>query len=246
MHPNRPRYLFVLLSAVLGLVACGGRSRSASEVPESDVKAEVAAFDAVHDLVYPLWHDAFPRKDYAEIQELVPQFEPLLAAVDTVLLPGILRDKQAAWDEQKAKMMASFDGLRQAASANDRPGMLKYAEAFHMDYETLGRVVRPVVPELDAFHQELYKLYHYYLPAYDVARIREAVAAMREKMPALQAARLPARLAEKQGAFDEGVTALGEKLQALATDMDQPSRKGVREGVEQVHSAYEAVEKLFG
>ncbi len=239
----------VRILMVLGLVqftACGGGSGSTPEIPVSEVTAEVAELDAVHELMYPLWHDAFPNKDYDTIRELVPQFEPLLAAVEEVQLPGILRDKQARWDEGKARMMASFESLKQAAEAHDHDGMLQHTEAFHMRYEGLVRVIRPVVPELEAFHQELYKLYHYSSPAYDVARIGEAVAAMAERVEPLREATLPSRLAERQGEFAAGVTVLGEKVEALRQALETGDEETVKAAVEAVHSAYESVEKVFG
>ena len=236
------------LSLLLGLVllaACGG-SGSVPEIPVSEVTAEVAELDAVHELMYPLWHDAFPNRDFDTIRELVPQFEPLLTAVETVELPGILRDKQSRWDEGKARMMGSFQALKAAAEAHDHEGMLEHTEAFHMRYEGLVRIIRPVVPELEAFHQELYKLYHYYSPGYDVARITEAAAAMSERMEPLRAATLPSRLAERQADFAAGVAELGEKVEALRTALGEPDEETVKAAVEAVHSAYERVERLFG
>lgn len=241
------RYAVSILM-VLGLVplaACGGGSGSV-EIPDSEVTAQVAELDAVHELMYPLWHDAFPNQDYDTIRELVPQFEPLLAAVEEVELPGILRDKQARWDEGKARMMASFKALQEAAEAHDHDGMLEHTEAFHMQYEGLVRVIRPVVPELEAFHQELYKLYHYYGPAGEMTRIGEAAAAMAEKLGPLSAASLPSRLAEKQGEFTSGVTELGQRVESLRQAVETGDEETVKAAIEAVHSAYESVEKLFG
>ena len=42
-----------------------------------------------------------------------------------------------------------------------------------MIYEGLVRIIRPPLPELEAVHQHLYGLYHYYGPGYDLEKIRE-------------------------------------------------------------------------
>jgi len=104
---------------------------------------------------------------------------------------------------------------------------------------------RGIVPELEAFHQELYKLYHYYNPANDEAKTRETVAAMVEKLEPLRAVTLPERLADRQGDFDVGVAALGEDVNALRAALDTGNREAVQAAVESVHSAYQAVEAIF-
>jgi len=235
----------VIALAAFAFAACVGDSDSVPEISAAEISAEVPQLDAVHELMFPLWHDAFPSEDVETIRELVPQFEPMLAAVDSVPLPGILRDKQVRWDEGKAVMMAAFDSLKAAAEANDTDRILSYTEAFHLGYEQLVRVVRPLVPELEAFHQDLYKLYHYYNPANDQARIREAIAAMADKLEPLSGVTLPERLAEWQAEFDARTAALGEQVNALAEAVETGDREAVRAAVESLHTAYAALEAIF-
>jgi hypothetical protein len=238
-------HLILATLTPLAFVTCGGDSESVPEISAAEVTAEVPELDAVHELMYPLWHDAFPDKDYDAIRELVPQFEPLLAAVDSVQLPGILRDKQEPWDEGKVVMLAAFAGLKETAAAGDNERMLGHTEAFHMAYEQLVRVIRPVVPELAAFHQELYRLYHYYNPTNDLAKIQETVAAMADKMEPLRAATLSGRVADRQADFDAAVTALGEQVRELAQALETADREALQAALEAVHTAYMAVETLF-
>jgi len=239
------QYCSLLSISLLLLASCGGDTQPAVEIPESEIEASVPELTEMHDLVYPLWHTAFPEKDYDLIHELVHQFDPGMAVLDTIKLPGILREKQAAWDEGWAKMKESFAALQTAAHADDEAGMLEHTEAFHMDYERLVRVIRPLVAELDAFHQEMYKLYHYYMPAYDLEKIRETVAAMEIKLVALGEAELSSRLTDKQGDFDEAVVALAAQVAALAEELNDPSKRAVTAAIESVHTAYANVEKIF-
>ena len=78
-------------------------------------------------------------------------FDPVLAAVDSVSLPGILRHKQEAWDAGKEVMMFSYEGMTQAIETDDNEAMLSHTEAFHLGYEQLVRMIRPLVPELSRF-----------------------------------------------------------------------------------------------
>jgi hypothetical protein len=235
----------LLSIALLMMASCGGNSQPSVEIPESELEASVPELTEMHDLVYPLWHTAFPEKDFDLIHDLVHQFEPGMAVLDTLALPGILREKQAAWDEGLAKMKESFAALQAAAHADDEAGMLEHTEAFHMDYERLVRVIRPLVPELEAFHQEMYRLYHYYMPAYDLEKIRETVSAMEVKLTALGEAELPGNLADRQAEFDEAVATLAERVTALADQLGDPSRRAVNAAIESVHTAYAGAEAIF-
>jgi len=239
--------LTALLGALWLLQACGGdRPGSVPEVPEAELTAQVAELEAIHEVMQPVWHDAFPARDFDAMREAVPEFETRLAALDAVRLPGILQDKQARWDEQKQLLMSSFEGLKEAAEAEDEDRILAYTEAFHMNYEGMVRIIRPVVPELEAFHQHLYGVYHYYGPGYDLEKIQRAADAMAEAIGPLHAAQLPARLAEHQEHFQAAVANLGEKVTALQAVLENPGRADVEAAIEAVHAAYEGVEGIFG
>jgi hypothetical protein len=230
---------------VLAFAACTGESEEVPEISEAEVTAEVRELDAVHELMYPLWHDAFPARDYDSIRQLVPQFEPLVAALDSVQLPGILRHKQEGWDAGKAVLLSSFDGLKQAIESDDNAAMLSHTEAFHVGYEQLVRTIRPRVPELESFHQELYKLFHYYGPANDQAKMHDALAAMNAKVEPLKGVILPERLAEHQADFEAGVATLEERLSELDDALHGSDSDAIQAAIDAVHTAYGTLEGLF-
>jgi hypothetical protein len=243
---NRAAYpLFVLAPALLCLTACAEKSGSVPEVPAAELAADVPELDAVHEFMEPLWHEAFPAKDYAAIAAAVPRFEASLGALDAAKLPGILQDKQDRWDEQKQLLMESYEGLKAAADSGSHDDMLAFAEVFHMNYEGMVRIIRPILPELEAFHQHLYGLYHYYGPGYDLEKISVAATAMAADIPPLQAAQLPANLAEHQAHFEMAVTQLGTAVGTLIATLDKPTRADVQLAIDGVHVAYEEVELIF-
>jgi len=165
--------------------------------------------------------------------------------LEAAKLPGILQDKQLQWDAQKQLLMEGYAGLKTAVAAGDQDQILAYTEVFHMNYEGLVRIVRPVLPELETFHQHLYGLYHYYGPGYDLEKIRAAATSMAAAIPPLQAAQLPADLASHQAHFEMAVTQLGEAVGALIATLDSPSKADVDAAIDAVHVAYEEVEGIF-
>ena len=237
--------VILLVFGVFAFVSCQKTEEAPVEITQEELSASVPELRDLHEVVYPLWHTAFPEKDYAMIKELLSQADDLTAKLDQAELPGILRDKQEKWDTGKKALKDSLVKLHEAADADNQEEMLVQTEAFHMYYERLVRTIRPLVAELDAFHQELYKLYHYYLPNYDLNSLRGAVSAMVEKMEPLKVAQLSTRLAERQSDFDAAVVKLEEELNSLAEVVQTNKKKEITAAVEKVHTAYQNVEKIF-
>jgi len=227
------------------LSACAEQSGSVPEVPVEEITAEVSQLSDIHEVMYPLWHDAFPAQDFEMIRELVPQFAEPLAALDAVELPGILQDKQEGWDEGKVALMAAFEGLSGAAEAGNEEEMLGYSETFHMAYEGLVRLVRPPAPEVDAFHQLLYGVYHHYGPGYDLEKIQTAATDMVAAIPPLQSLELPERFADRQDQYQSAVTALSGAVDDLVAQLENPNRDDVQAAINGVHDAYAEIEEFF-
>lgn len=235
----------VLTAAILLLPACAEQSGDVPEVPAEEITADIPQLSGIHAVMYPLWHDAFPARNFEMIRELVPQFEAPLAALDAVELPGILRHKQGGWDEGKAALHAAFEGLNGAAEAGNEDEMLGYSETFHMAYEGLVRLVRPPAPEVDAFHQLLYGLYHHYGPGYDLEKIQTAADGMVAAIPPLQSLELPERFADGEDQYRSAVANLSEAVDALVTLLDDPNRDDVQAAIDGVHDAYAEIEEFF-
>jgi CRISPR/Cas system-associated endonuclease Cas3-HD len=215
------------------------------EITQEELKTAIPELMELHEVVYPLWHSAYPEKDYALIKELLPQAESLTAKLDAAKLPGILRDKQEAWDKGKEFLKSAFNNLKKAVKSDNKEEMLKQVEAFHAGFERLVRTIRPVVSELEAFHQELYKLYHYHAPSYDIEGIRITVRAMGDKLPPLKQVQLPGGLAEKQPEFSSSVQELESAVNELAEAVKKGIKKAILESVGKVHTAYQKTQSIF-
>lgn len=247
-------FLALFLITSFFFFSCQKDEEPKAEITQEETTASVPALDELHEVVYPLWHSAFPEKDYALIKELLPQLDDFTEKLDQAELPGILRDKMEQWDEGKTVLKATLDNLHKAAEANNEEDMLSQVEAFHSAYEGLVRTIRPVVPELEAFHQELYKLYHYHMPNFELDLILSDVAAMKEKIIPLKTVKLSTRLELKQEAFQAAVDNLEAELNKLAAAVlagelaagDKTSeKKEIADAVERVHTAYQNTLEIF-
>ncbi|MGZ5454957.1 MAG: hypothetical protein ACXWHJ_12065, partial [Candidatus Aminicenantales bacterium] len=90
---------------------------AAAAVPAmaQETESAVPELSAFHEVIYPIWHTAYPDKDIAMLKSLVPQVNELAGKVYAAKLPGILRDKQVKYDAGLAEFRASVEAYNAAA-----------------------------------------------------------------------------------------------------------------------------------
>ena len=140
----------------------------------------------------------------------------------------------------------SMKDYRMAADAGNTENLLKATEAVHANFEVLMRVVRPALPELDAFHQDLYLLHHHYIADQKPDLMQASADALTKKMTALNAAVLPKRLEAKKDQFVIARAALDAAVKAFADGVKaQKGKAEIARFESAVHDRYEALEKLL-
>lgn len=210
-----------------------------------ETKSEVPELVAFHDIIYPIWHTAYPAKDFAALRSYVADINKLAAPIYAAKLPGILREKEVQWQAGVALLKKAVDDYGAAASGKDDQALLAAAENLHAKYEALVRALAPVLKEMDDFHKVLYVVYHQYLPdkAYD--KIRGVTADLMTKAEAITKSTLPKRLEAKSEAFKKAAAELLNAAKQLDASGRAHDHTGMDKGVDDVHAKYQALEKLF-
>jgi hypothetical protein len=210
-----------------------------------ELDASIPVLSDFHEIIYPLWHQAWPNKDVALVKELLPKVETYTADIEKVSLPGILRDKEAKWKEGVVLLRKSTNTLKEAVAAGTEKPIMDAVESLHSNYEKLVRTIRPMMPELDAFHQVLYQVYHYYMPEKNVKKLRTAAQEMVKKTEAVLAAATPRKVQAKEAEFKAAVKKLNESCVALVKATKGKDVKAMDTAVETVHTDYQSIEKMF-
>ncbi len=232
-------------SVLVGLLFVTGAAALAQTHEAQETESTVPELTSFHEIIYPIWHTAYPDKDYAALRSYVPEVQRLAEKVYTAKLPGILRDKQAKWDEGLKELRKSVDAYVAAAAGTDDAALLDAAEALHARYEMMVRTIRPVLREIDAFHKTLYVVYHRYLPNKDSAKIAEVSAEMLVQAEAITKASLPKRLEAKNQAFGTASQELYDATKALVEIGKSGKAEAIFTAVETVHTKYKALEQIF-
>ncbi|MGZ5496114.1 MAG: hypothetical protein ACXWFO_05105 [Candidatus Aminicenantales bacterium] len=220
---------------------------AAAAVPAmaQETESAVPELSAFHEVIYPIWHTAYPDKDIAMLKSLVPQVNELAGKVYAAKLPGILRDKQVKYDAGLAEFRASVEAYNAAAKGSVDKAMLDAAEVLHAKYEMLVRILRPVLKEMDDFHKVLYVVYHTDLPAKNWAAVRAAAPDLKAKAEAVTAAKLSTRLEPKAEAFAKASGELVKAATVLAGLDPKADGAAVEQAVQKLHSRYQDLEKIF-
>jgi hypothetical protein len=229
--------------AFLALVVCA--SVSIAQLPD-ETSGKVPELDAFHKPIYELWHTAWPAKDIVKLKALLPDVEKAYTTLASAKLPGIMREKKAKWDEKLQILAKSVSEYRDAVAKDNSEGILNATEAVHMNYEQMVRLVRPALKELDAFHQVLYMLHHYYMPEHKLAEIKTSADSLILRMEALNGASLPKRLEAKGEQFAKARKNLDEAVKSFAEGVKGKKGKEELAKLENtVHARYEVLEKMF-
>jgi hypothetical protein len=240
---QRLYFSFALASCFL-LAGAAAAQDKPGPGPDETV-AEVPMLTQFHEVIYKLWHTAWPEKNVAMLIELLPEIREYSDTLAKAELPGILRDKQRVWDESIVRLQAIVTEYAGATSPLDSQKLLDAAEQLHGQYEALVRITRPVLREVEEFHQVLYMIYHHYLPAQDQVKLAASIDQLKEKMASLNKAALPERLKEKEKAFLSARTALAKSVKALDASTAKKNFKAFSKQVDAVHTNYLALQSAF-
>lgn len=212
---------------------------------EHELKSTVPELSDFHEIIYPIWHTAYPEKDYASLRSFLSQVNESGEKIFAAQLSGILRDKKDAWDKGVTEFKASVDEFNSAVKGTDDDALLKSAEKLHAMYENLVRIIRPVLKEVDEFHKDMYTIYHYYLPEKQYDKIKALGNGLVAKSDAITKAKLSKRLESKQETFDAAASALFNSAKALNELLQQDAFDKVDEAVERLHTKYQNLEEIF-
>jgi hypothetical protein len=214
-------------------------------IDSTEITSSVPELFKFHDVIYVIWHEAYPSKDIAGLKGMVGKIQSDMEKINNAQLPGILKDKEAKWKDGLKVLNTSAENYYAAAKGSDDQVMLDAAEKLHADYEFMVRVLRPVSKEVDEYHKDLYVIFHKFYPSKDYKSIAPMMDIMIAKAEACANAKLPKRLESKTEVFQKTAKELAEKTMALKETLKSNDGPAIDKAVEVMHSKYQDLEKIF-
>ena len=210
-----------------------------------DTVWRVSELDEFHEVMYPIWHTAYPAKDYDALKNMVDEVNVKAKVIYSASLPGIQRDKQLKWNEGVQQFQSAVNDYNKLALTDDNAGLLKAAENLHSKYEILVRIIRPVLKEMDEFHKTLYIVYHDYLPNKNYKKLGDVTDDLIQKAKAITLAKLSAKLEPKKEAFNSAAAKLLASTQDLKKRVKAKNKVNIDSAVESMHTKYQNLESIF-
>ncbi len=234
---------FLLIVSIL----CGFNIIQAQQDDHStEINSSVPELFDFHEVVYPMWHTAYPNKDYALFKQLLPDVNAGVEKIYSAELPGILRNKEDEWNNGLNKLRVSVADYNKACEENNEEEILKSAEELHSNFEMLVRIVKPVTKEVDEFHKVLYMIYHHYGPDKNTAKLNKAIDDLYMRADELKSCVLPKWATDKKEDFSKAADELYNSTKELKDLKDSKTDdKMINAGIEKVHTNYQKLEALF-
>ena len=200
------------------------------------------AMDDFHEVMAPLWHEAFPKEDFKAIREKAPLLKDKLITLLKAKLPSDLEKEEEKLESFLAKRQELASGVSQVAQAATDTVDSTLASAFeqmHWAYEELEKIFAVPIEELDKFHETLYFLWHKALPAKDYHAIRKTTPVLKAEVDSLMKAPLPYGCAKKKDEFEKRKTALKDAVYQLAEVSEKETDgKKIEEALDAMHQKF--------
>jgi hypothetical protein len=239
---------FVVLFCFVFYVFAANTSFSQVKIDSSEIISNVPELTGFHEIIFPMWHTAYPAKDINALKGFVPQIKVSMEAINRATLPGILKDKEADWKNQLKELNVAAENYYKASEGNDDEALLVAAEKLHYNFEMMNRVIRPVLKEIDAYHQILYIIYHKLYPVkkYDViAALMDGLIEKADAIAKYPREKLKKRLGENISKFDAASRELYDETVSLKEVLQGDDLMKKDEAVQHVHSLYQNLESVF-
>jgi hypothetical protein len=237
--------IFILIAAII--LFTWSPVFSQEDEHSSEIDSSVPELFDFHEIIYPIWHTAYPEKNYTMLKEMVPEVISGAEKIYSAQLPGILRDKKSEWEEGVQKFRSSVEKYNNAMQGEDENEMLLAAEDLHSDFEMLVRIIRPVTKEVDEYHKVLYMIYHHYWPNKNMDEFSKAVDDLTMRAEELNNCALPKWAAAKTEEFKKQTQKLYNSTKELKDlkDSDNASDSDIEKAIDKVHNSYMTLEALF-
>lgn len=219
--------------------------KSASTVSDT-TDLFMKAMDDFHETMAPLWHEAYPKKDFKSIREQAPQFQKKLYVLLRSPLPTNLEKEKLDSLIAKRQWLSFYVSQLGLAAADTVDSVLASAlEQLHWAYEEMEKVFAVEIKELDRFHQTLYFLWHEALPKKDYKSIKKTVIVLKAEMDSLMKVPLSYGCREKKEEFEKRKSALKEAVYQLALVCEKGTNQKIEEAMNLMHERFMELNRLL-
>lgn len=235
-------FMFVLLT--LMLVGCAPKKAELS----GDEALKVAAKDFQPTMMN--LNTVLKSGDIQGARDTLTLLYQKLEKIEAAEVPARLADNADKVESQIAALITAMDELSTALENPDLTAIdstvLNQYTTVRINFARLGGLLRFKIPELISFHDDvLHEIWHEAYPNDDIAAIKAAVPAFKEKAAALTNVQWPEALGDQIEAIKDKVTALQDAVNELENACQGNDTKAIKKATENIHSLYETIARML-
>ena len=211
-----------------------------SNVPAKDTTDKLAmALEDFHSVLAPMWHEAYPQKDFKAIREQAPLFKQKLMALIVIPAPDNMDEpKREEFFTKRQELAFYVDQYTKAAADSTDSVLASVFEQMHWGYEELNKVFMVEIKQLDSFHETLYYLWHKALPAKDYDAVKKTVPVLKAEMDSLMLVKLPGSCYDIKDDFEVKRAALKDAVYQLADVCQKGTEKQIDDALTLMHDKF--------
>ncbi|MCX7834377.1 MAG: hypothetical protein N2490_09235 [Ignavibacteria bacterium] len=235
-------FIVILLFALTSTA----RIQAQVDIDSTEIQWTVPELFDFHEVIYQIWHEAYPAKDVEKLKSFVPEIKAHIEKINNAKLPGIVKDKEAKWKEGLQKLNNTAEEYYKATEISDPQVLLDAAEKLHADFEMMVRIIKPLTKEIDEYHKVLYVIYHKIIPENRLTELEPLIDELITRGEAILNAKLPKKIESKKDEFLAAVKELIDATKAVKSTIqstDDPTK--IKDAVEVMHTKYQKLENLF-
>jgi len=211
-----------------------------SNAPVKDTTDKLAmALEDFHSVLAPMWHEAYPIKDFKSIREQAPMFRQKLMALIVIPAPdNMTQEKREAFFTKRQELAFYVDQYEKAAADSTDSALAASFEKMHWGYEELDKVFMVEIKQLDSFHETLYYLWHKALPAKDYKAVKSTMPVLKAEMDSLMLVKLPGSCYDIKEDFEAKRTALKDAVYQLVDICQKGTNKQIDDALALMHEKF--------
>jgi hypothetical protein len=197
------------------------------------------AMNDFHSILYPLWHESYPNKDYKSIREKAPLFQQKLMVLIRIPAPDNMEEaKREAFFTKRQELAFYVDQYIKAAADTVDSTLASAFEKMHWGYEELSKVFMVEIKQLDSFHETLYYLWHKALPEKDYEAVKKTVLVLKAEMDSLMLVKLPGSCYDIKDDFEAKRAALKDAVYQLVDVTQKGTEKQIDDALTLMHEKF--------
>jgi hypothetical protein len=197
------------------------------------------AMNDFHSVLYPMWHQAYPGKDFKAIREQAPIFKQKLMTLIVIPAPDDMEEAQReAFFTKRQELAFYVDQYAKAATDSSDSVLAADFEKMHWGYEELDKVFMVEIKQLDSFHETLYYLWHKALPAKDYKSVKQTVPVLKAEVDSIMLVKLPASCQDIKVDFEAKRTALKDAVYQLADVCQKGTNQQIDDALALMHERF--------